>query len=164
MTEIRPYKEIDWEDTWQIIKPVFREGETYAYSPDISETEGRKIWIETPTATYVAVDDKNRILGTYYLKTNQPGLGSHVCNCGYIVGEAARGKGIASLMCYHSQQEALARDYRAMQFNLVVSSNESAIRLWKKHGFHIAGTLPGAFRHKRLGFVDALIMYKQLLP
>jgi ribosomal protein S18 acetylase RimI-like enzyme len=51
-----------------------------------------------------------------------------------------------------------------MQYNLVVSTNTGAVRLWKKHGFDVAGTLPGAFRHSRLGFVDAFVMYKQLLP
>jgi len=65
-------------------------------------------------------------------------------------------------MCIHSQQEAIENGYRAMQYNLVVSTNEGAIRLWKKHGFEVIGTLHNAFRHKRLGFVDALVMYKQL--
>ena len=52
--------------------------------------------------------------------------------------------------------------FLAMQFNLVVSTNERAIRLWEKLGFHVVGTLPRAFRHQRLGFVDALVMYKEL--
>lgn len=49
-----------------------------------------------------------------------------------------------------------------MQYNLVVSTNEKAFRLWQKLGFDLVGTLPGAFRHKRYGFVDAYVMYKQL--
>jgi ribosomal protein S18 acetylase RimI-like enzyme len=65
-------------------------------------------------------------------------------------------------MCVHSQAEALALGFRAMQFNLVVSTNDTAVRLWKKLGFQIAGRLPGAFRHLRLGYVDAYVMYKQL--
>ncbi len=65
-------------------------------------------------------------------------------------------------MCEHSQVEAVARDFRAMQYNLVGSTNEGAIRLWKRHGFEVIGRLPKAFRHARLGFVDALVMYKQL--
>ena len=162
MSKIRPFEETDWDCTWQIIEPVFRSGETYAFSPEISEDEAHKVWIETPSATYVALGKRNEILGTYYLKANQPGLGSHICNCGYIVGENARGKGIASEMCVHSQQEAIAKGFRAMQYNLVVSTNEGAIRLWKKHGFQVVGTLPKAFRHSRLGYIDALVMYKQL--
>jgi len=67
-------------------------------------------------------------------------------------------------MCIHSQQEAIDKGFRAMQYNLVVSTNEGAIRLWKKHGFEVIGTLPNAFQHQRLGFVDALVMYNLLQP
>jgi len=159
---IRPLAAEDWAAAWQIIEPVFRAGETYAFDPDISEAEARKVWVEVPSATFIAEDDQSRILGTYYIKPNQPTLGAHVCNCGYIVAEHARNRGIASEMCKHSQQEAIARGFRAMQYNLVVAANQAAVSLWQKHGFEVIGTLPKAFRHRRLGFVDALVMYKQL--
>ncbi len=164
MIKIRPFEENDWMATWQIIEPVFRAGETYAFSPDISEDEAQRVWVELPLVSFVAVDEKNEILGTYYLKPNQPALGAHVCNCGYIVAAKARGKGIASEMCDHSQREAVSRGFRAMQYNLVVSTNRGAVRLWKRHEFDVVGTLAKAFRHPHLGFVDAFVMYKQLIP
>ena len=160
---IRPYQDQNWPLVWTIIKPVFRTGETYAFSPDISEEQARLVWIEKPEITFVAVGEDSDILGTYYLKPNQPTLGAHVCNCGYIVAEGARGRGIASAMCEHSLREAATRGYRAMQYNLVVSTNDTAVQLWKKHGFEIIGTLPKSFRHARLGYVDAHVMYKQLV-
>jgi RimJ/RimL family protein N-acetyltransferase len=162
MITMRPLEAADWAATWRIIEPVFRAGETYAFSPDISEVEARRVWVEMPARTFVAVDGGDDIVGTYYLKPNQPALGAHVCNCGYIVGENARGRGIASHMCEHSQREALAMGFRAMQYNLVVSTNAGAVRLWRRHGFEVVGTLPAAFRHPRLGFVDAHVMYKEL--
>ena len=162
MIKIRLFEKKDWAAIWEIIEPTFRAGETYAFSPDISEEESHQVWVEMPSATFIAEAQKNKILGTYYIKPNQPGLGAHVCNCGYIVSEKAQGRGIASEMCKHSQLEAISRGFRAMQYNLVVSTNVGAIRLWKKHGFEIVGTLPKAFRHKHLGFVDAFVMYKQL--
>ena len=162
MSRIRPVSDSDWNALWAIMAPVFRAGETYPFSPDITESEAHKVWIETPAAVYVAVDQDNAILGTYYLKPNQAALGSHVCNCGYIVAGEARGQGIASSLCEHSQQEALRRGFRAMQYNLLVSTNERAIRLWKKHGFAVIGVLPDAFQHQKLGLVDALVMYKVL--
>ena len=134
MIKIRAFEEADWAATWQVIEPVFRAGETYAFSPEITEEEAHQVWVEKPAATFVAVDEKNEALvGTYYIKPNQPALGpgGHVCNCGYIVAQKARGKGIASEMCEHSQREAIARGFRAMQYNLVVSTNEGAVRLWK---------------------------------
>ncbi len=164
MISISPLEKTDWPSAWKLIEPVFRSGETYPYSPDISEEEARKVWIDLPAATYIAKNGEGAILGTYYIKPNQPGSGSHVCNCGYIVGQAARGKGVATTMCEHSQKEAVQLGFRAMQFNLVVSTNTGAVRLWQKLGFEIVGTLPGAFNHPGLGFVDAFIMYKQLQP
>ena len=147
---------------WRIVEPVFRAGETYAYPPDIEEQEAYRVWIEAPEMTYVAEAGDGRIVGTYYIKPNQPALGAHVCNCGYIVAEQARGTGVASAMCEHSQRVAVARGYRAMQYNLVVATNAGAVRLWLRHGFDLIGTLPAAFRHPRMGLVDAHVMYKRL--
>jgi len=162
--QIRPIEDHDWPAAWRIIEPVFRAGATYPYSPEITEGETRHVWVETPAATFVAVDEGGQIVGTYYLKPNQPALGAHVCNCGYIVAEQARGRGVASEMCRHSQREAVDRGFRSMQFNMVVATNEAAVRLWKKHGFAIIGTVPEAFRHPRSGYVDAHVMYKRLAP
>jgi len=162
MITIRRFQEQDWAETWEIIEPVFRAGETYAFSPDITAEEAYKIWIATPEATFVAVNSNNTILGTYYIKKNQPLLGAHVCNCGYIVADNARNKGLAGLMCEHSQIQAVSMGFLAMQYNLVVATNESAVHLWKKKGFTIIGTLPKSFRHSQLGLVDAHIMFKRL--
>ncbi len=162
MITIRSFQEEDWFETWAIIEPVFRAGETYAFSPDITAEEAHKAWIEAPADTFVVVDSDNRILGTYYIKQNQPALGSHVCNCGYIVADNARNKGLAALMCDHSQTQAVSMGFLAMQYNLVVATNESAIHLWKKKGFKIIGTLPKSFRHSRFGLTDSHVMYKLL--
>ena len=161
--EIREYREGDFEQIWPIFHEIVSAGETYPYPRDITKSEAFRQWIELPRATYVAEED-NKILGTYYIKSNQPGLGSHVCNCGYMVHSEARGRGIATCMCEHSQQASKALGYLAMQFNLVVSTNTNAIRLWNKLGLKTIGKLPGAFHHPTHGFVDALIMYKWLGP
>jgi len=164
MLKIRPFDESDWNAVWQIVEPVFRAGETYPYSPDTTQDEAFQIWIATPQATYVAEDDKSgALLGTYYIKPNQPAQGSHVCNCGYIVSQTARGQGVASQMCEHSQQEAVRLGFRAMQFNLVVATNQGAVRLWQKMGFEVVGTLTAAFKHPVLSYVDAHIMYNILV-
>ena len=160
---IRPFANADWRSLWPILRETFATGDTYGYSPNSTEAETRQIWIDAPLATYVACDDNGAIIGTYKLVINQPGLGSHVSNCGYVVSTAARGQGLASLMCEHSQTEAVRLGFRAMQYNLVVSTNTGAVRLWQKHGFAIVGTLPGAFNHATLGYVDAFVMFKQLV-
>src|SRR5947208_3526115 len=145
MISIRRYRDSDWVAVWPLLQATFASGDTYAFSPDSDETEIHKAWIGVPTATYVACAPDGSLLGTYTLKPNQPGLGSHVCNCGYVVAERARGQGVATLMCENSQTEAKRMGFRAMQYNIVVSTNETAVRLWQKLGFEIVGRLPGAF-------------------
>ena len=162
MTHIRAFKTTDWPAVWPILQTTLAAGDTYTFSPQSTEAEIHKAWIELPSATFVACNEAGDILGTYIIKPNQPGLGSHVCNCGYVVPKAAQGRGIAAQMCEHSQKLALEMGFRAMQFNFVVSTNTGAVRLWQKLGFEIVGTLPGVFQHQKLGFVDAFVMFKQL--
>lgn len=145
-----------------MLQAAFAAGDTYAYAPETTEAEAHDIWVKSPLATYVTVDGDGNVIGTYILKQNQPGLGSHVCNCGYVVTPGAQGRGIGAAMCEHSQSEARSMGFRSMQFNFVVSTNTRAVHLWQKLGFRIVGTLPGAFRHKVLGDVDAHVMFKHL--
>ena len=161
MLTIRRAEAADWAGCWAIIEPVFAAGETYPYE-NMSESEARVLWFENPLATYVALDASNTIVGTYTLKPNMPGRGSHVCNCGYIVGSANAGKGVATSMCENSQREAVRLGFTAMQFNFVVSTNERAVALWQRLGFEIVGTVPKVYRHARFGLVDAHVMFKQL--
>ena len=72
-------------------------------------------------------------------------------------------QGIGSRLCQHSLQAARRLGFRLMQFNLVVSTNMARIRCWQRNGFQVVGTLPGAFRHQRLGYVDALVMVQSLV-
>jgi ribosomal protein S18 acetylase RimI-like enzyme len=102
------------------------------------------------------------ILGTFYLKTNQMDLGSHIVNAGYMVSENARGKGIGQKMAEFSMEEARLLGYKAMQFNLVVKTNEKAVKLWLKMGFEIIGEIPEAYKHSQFGYVNAYIMYQKL--
>lgn len=162
MPVIRPATDADWPALWAFLQPTFAAGDTYAYDPASSEDDIRKVWMHLPAATFVACDDQGQVLGTYYVKANQPGLGAHVCNAGYVVAPAARGQGVAAALCEHSQELARSLGFLAMQFNLVVSTNERAVRLWTRLGFATVGRLPGAFRHARLGLVDALVMFKTL--
>ncbi|MCA9917188.1 MAG: GNAT family N-acetyltransferase [Anaerolineales bacterium] len=158
---IREATEADFDGIWPIFHEIVAAGETYAYPRDTSLEEARQLWLAYPRQTFV-VEEDGRILATYFIKTNQAGPGSHVCNCGYMVSSQARGRGLATLMCEHSQKVAVALGYQAMQFNFVASSNEGAVRLWSKLGFETVGRLPKAFNHPTLGYVDALVMYKWL--
>jgi L-amino acid N-acyltransferase YncA len=159
---IRKAEPEDFDEIWKIFHAVVSRGDTYTFDPGITKEEARAIWMSPQAWTYVATNDSGDVLGTYFMRANQPGLGSHVINAGYMVTEEARGRGIGRAMCEHSLAEARALGFLAMQYNIVVSTNESAVALWKKMGFHIVGTLPKAFRHRELGFVDAYVMHRFL--
>ena len=159
--KIREVNEGDFDQIWPIFREIVSIGDTYAYSPDTSKQEALEIWLHAPRKTFI-IKENNKILGTYYIKANQYGPGDHVCNCGYMVSADARGKGLATKMCEHSQKIALELGYKAMQFNFVASTNDGAIRLWSKLGFETVGRLPKAFNHPQKGLVDALVMYKWL--
>ena len=161
MLTIRPARESDRDSIWPILEAVIRAGETYPLPSDMSKDESLSYWFAGGHEVFVA-EDGNSIVGTYFLQPNQKGAGSHVANCGYMSLPSARGHGVGSAMCAHSLERARSRGFKAMQFNFVVSTNEGAVRLWKKHGFQIAGTLPKAFLHPERGYVDAYVMYREL--
>jgi len=158
---VREAKASDASAIAAIILPIIREAVTYALVPDMSETEALDYWMGHDKETFVAEED-GMVLGTYYMRPNQAGGGRHVCNCGYMTHAGATGRGIARRMCEHSLEYARLRGYRAMQFNLVISTNERAIRLWQSLGFDIVGRLPAAFRHPIYGYVDTFVMYQLL--
>lgn len=161
MTEIRAATAADWPGIWEIFQRVVETGDTYPYAPGTTEDVAKSHWIDHPQATYAAVED-GRVLGTYYLKPNQPELGAHVCNAGYMVHPDARRRGWGRALCAHSLDEARRLGFTAMQYNLVAATNEGAIRLWTEMGFKTIGALPAAFRHATLGLIDALVMYRRL--
>lgn len=160
--EIRSYRNSDWGKLWPILREVFIRGETYAYPTDMSEEQTREVWVGAGRHCTIALKD-SEICGSYILKKNQPGQGSHVCNASYVVSENARGHGLGRTLCLHSLDSAKSLGFQAMQFNLVVSNNSSAIHLWQSCGFSTVGRLHRAFNHPKLGLIDALVMYQWLL-
>jgi len=159
--QVRPAQPSDDDAIWEIIGPIIRAGETYALPRDMSRADAVSYWKSPAHEVFVAERD-GKLLGTYYMRANQQGGGSHVANCGYMTAPAASGQGVGRAMCAHSLDHARARGFRAVQFNFVVGTNERAVALWRSFGFAIVGRLAGAFDHPRLGLVDAVVMYRML--
>ena len=159
--QIRLAAASDSDGIWNIFHAVVAPGDTYTLDPAISRTEALAYWFQPSHHCYVAVC-QHQLVGTYILKPNQPALGSHVANAAFMVAPNARGIGVGRTMGEHALAEARRLGFRGMQFNFVVSTNRSAIRLWQALGFDIVGTLPGAFRHPREGYVDAYVMFRSL--
>jgi len=160
--EIRAATEADHDAIWDIFHVIVASGDTYAFEPEMSRQEALAYWFRADTRTYLAEND-GRVVGTYILRPNQSGGGSHVANAAFMVAASARGQGIGRAMAEHCLSEARRLGFRAMQFNFVISTNTAAIRLWQELGFEIAGTLPGAFRHPEKGYVDVYVIYRSLV-
>lgn len=161
MLEIRKAVEKDAPQIWEIIKAVISTGDTYIFAPDSSREKMLAYWFADEKKTYVALWE-NKIVGTFFLKSNQPDLGSHVANAGYMVAPEAKGKRVGRTMAEFSIEEARKLGYQAMQFNFVVKTNEAAVKLWLNLGFEIIGEIPEAFNHIENGLTNAYIMYRQL--
>jgi ribosomal protein S18 acetylase RimI-like enzyme len=146
---------------WPVFKAVISAGDTYSYPPNLEFEQAQAMWTTPPNRCFIAERD-GEVLGCYVLRPNQPGLGDHVANAGYMVSPSARGQGIAGKMCEHSLEQARRAGFTAMQFNYVVATNAPAVRLWQRYGFQIVGTVPGAFRHAALGPTDIYIMHRKL--
>ncbi len=160
--EIRAATRADRDAIWKIFHEILAAGDTYALDPKMSREDALAYWFRADTQTYVA-EKGGTVVGTYILRPNQLGPGSHVANAAFIVASNAQGSGVGRAMAEHCLAEAGQMGFRAMQFNFVVSTNAPAIHLWKQLGFKIVGTLPGAFRHPEKGYVDVYVMYRSLL-
>jgi L-amino acid N-acyltransferase YncA len=158
---IRPATDSDTDAIWSIWSEVIASGDAYAYDEHTSRAKALEFWFTSSSCCWVA-EHEGTVVGTYYLRPNQPGRGAHVANAGYMVARAGRGRGVGRALGEHSLAEARRLGFCAMQFNFVIASNIAAVRLWEQLGFRIVGRIPGAFRHATLGEVEALVMHRSL--
>jgi len=159
--DIRAISPDEFEAVWPVFHTVIQAGDTYPYPPEMTFDEARELWMTPPARTFGAWHE-GEVVGCYMIKPNQPGLGSHVANCGYMVAPSARGQGVGGTLCEHSLATARDAGFLAMQFNAVVASNVAAVNLWQKHGFVVVGRVPKAFRHAKQGLTDILVMHRFL--
>lgn len=157
---IRKAKPVDYDLVWEIFHRVIQTRDTYVFDPNTPKTDLLKHWFAPNMHTYI-YEEQGDILGTYIIKPNQIGLGSHIANASYMVHPDAQGKGIGQQLGEHSLKMAKSLGFLAMQFNIVISTNTAAIRLWEKLGFEIIGTTPNGFRSPS-GLVDTYIMHRRL--
>ncbi len=158
---IREYKIQDKQEIWKIFQEVIKSGETYVFTEETTEAEAIEYFTGDKNKCFVAEID-NKIAGFYAIRKNRIGLGDHIANASYMISPQFQGKGVGKALGVHSLEKAKEKGFLAMQFNFVVSTNIPAVNLWKSLGFKIIGISPKAFRHKKLGLVDALIMHKEL--
>ncbi|NYE44454.1 GNAT family N-acetyltransferase [Streptomyces fulvorobeus] len=153
----------DWPAIWPFFHQIVAAGETFTYPPDLGRQEAREWWlVPAPSRVVVAVDDSGTVLGTAKMNRNHLGNSSHIASASYMVDPAHSGRGVGRALCEYSVEWARAAGFRAMQFNAVVETNVHAVRLYRKLGFEVLGTLPEGFNHPVEGYVGLHVMHKAL--
>jgi L-amino acid N-acyltransferase YncA len=149
---------------WAAIHPFFAEivadGETYAYPTDLTSEQAEALWMGQHRV--VVAEEDGRVLGSATMGPNRPGRGGHVATASFMVGPEARGKGVGRALGEHMLEWAAAAGYRSVQFNAVVETNASAVRLWRSLGFRVIGTVPEAFDSRTHGLVGLHVMWRPL--
>jgi L-amino acid N-acyltransferase YncA len=158
---LRPATPEDSDALWRIFSAIFLDGTTYAADETMTEEAFLRDFFGRGGEQWLA-EAAGQVLGAYTLRSNHPGRGAHVATASYGVDAAGRGQGLGGLLGQHSIERAKALGFSAIQFNFVVSTNTAAVRLWKRLGFEVRATLPLAFRHRDLGYVDALVLWRAL--
>jgi ribosomal protein S18 acetylase RimI-like enzyme len=157
--EIREFADDDWPQVWPIVREIVRAGDTYTYDPALTKGQARDVWVEaSPWHVAVATED-GHILGTAKMGPNKPGPGSHIATASFMVSGEARGKGVGTALCRYALNWAREHGYAGMQFNAVTETNTLAVEIYRRLGFTIIGTVPGAFEHPAAGRVGLHIMY-----
>lgn len=129
---------------------------------DAPDAEVQAYWFGGLENEFWALEEDGVIVGGFYQRCNQGGLGRHIANGGYVVAPEAKGRGFGRVLAERSIERARERGFRGMQFNFVVATNAVAVHLWKEFGFETIGTIPAAYHYKRQRYDNAYIMFKDL--
>ncbi len=162
MITLRPQTPADNDGIWRIFHAVIQAGDSFVFDATMTKQQALDFWLAKVYYCVVA-EQNNKIIGTYIVKANPPVNGSYICNASYLVDESARGLGLGYKLGLDSLEQARKMGFRAMQFNIVASSNTHALRLWEKLGFTVIGTTPNGFKHRTLGYIDSHIIFKSLI-
>ncbi len=158
---IRKASQNDYNQVWEIFQAVIKSEDSYVFRANTPKSDLQKHWFADYMETYV-FEEGDKILGTYIIKANQIDLGNHIANASYMVHPEAQGKGVGRKLGEHSLEIAKSTGYLGMQFNIVISTNIAAIKLWETLGFNIIGTSPNAFKHSTMGLVDTHVMFREI--
>jgi len=159
---IRAATHDDLDAMWAIFRAVIAPGDALPFDEHFDRDTFRDHWFGAHTA-WVA-ERGGQVIGMYKLGANHAGRGAHIASATYAVAPEAQGRGVGRRLVEHSLARARAAGFRGIQFNYVVSTNAAAVELYRRLGFDIVGTLPGAFRHEQAGWVDAYVMFRALEP
>jgi len=158
---LRLFNASDEEGLYQIFREVVDSGSQFPYECSSIDEFHRQFF--TPQGqVYVCHTLDGEVIGGFYLRPNFSGRSSHIANAAYMIRGTYRGKGVGSLLIKASLNFAKDLGFQGMQFNMVLSQNKLAVKLYQKLGFDIVGTLPEAVRNPDGSRQDGYVMYRKL--
>jgi len=155
------YKSEDKEALFAIFKEVVDTGCQFPYESSSME-EFHAQFFGPASQVYVCRSAEGHVIGGFYLKSNYSGRSGHIANAAYMIKSTHRGLGIGTLLIKASLRIAKHLNFLAMQFNMVLSQNAGAIKLYKRLGFEIIGTIPNGIRNADGSFQDGYTMYRRI--
>jgi DNA-binding MarR family transcriptional regulator/GNAT superfamily N-acetyltransferase len=155
------FHEKDEERLYEIFQEVVHSGSQFPYECSSKEEFYRQFF--TPQGqVYVCHSLDGKVMGGFYLRANFSGRSNHIANAAYMIHHSYRGKGLGSLLIKASLHLAKERGFQAMQFNMVLSQNTLAVKLYKRLGFNIIGSIPDAVRNPDGSYQDGYVMHRKL--
>ena len=120
-------------------------------------------FFKSQSFTGIAIDaDSGEVVGLYILHPNNVGRCGHISNASYAVKKNKRGQHIGEFLVKDCLAKAKEIGFRILQFNAVVATNTSALKLYKKLGFTQLGVIPKGFLLKDGNYEDIIPHYIEL--
>lgn len=159
--EIKQYTKNNVQSVNEIWNEVVEEGIAFPQTELLDEKTGDEFF-QSQSFTGVAYDKNGEAAGVYILHPNNVGRCGHICNASYAVKGTMRGRHIGEALVKHCIEKARELGFGILQFNAVVATNESALRLYKKLGFTQLGVIPKGFLMKDGHYEDIIPHYYSL--
>ncbi len=158
---LKPYCAEDERPLYEIFKDVIDSGSLFPYN-DNSVAEFRRRFTDSESHVYVCYSAKGELVGGFAVRANYPGNSNHIANALYMIKGTHRGQGIGTFIIKASLQIAKGLGFHAMQYNMVLSRNITAVKLYQKLGFNLICTLPHAIRNPDGSYQDGYILHQKL--
>lgn len=162
MLKIKPYAKENVASAIAIWNDVVEEGTAFPQMEPLDEKSGDEFF-RSQSFTGLAVDSyADEIVGLYILHPNNVGRCGHISNASYAVKKDRRGRRIGEFLVKDCLSRAKGLGFRILQFNAVVATNASALRLYEKLGFTRLGVIPHGFLMKDGRYEDIIPHYIEL--
>jgi len=156
---LREFEKEDIKAMNEIWNSIVVDGVAFPQTETLNEKSGYDFF-NSQTYTAVAVNsENNEVVGLYILHPNNVGRCSHICNASYAVKKEFRGNHIGERLVKDCIKMGKEKGFKILQFNAVVKTNKSALKLYKKLGFTQLGVIPKGFLLKNGNYEDIIPHY-----